>query len=72
MMVYHSGPQIFQKSRSHLQIISAKRVTGPGVAYWLRHCATSRTVSGSISGGVTGDFFRGYRQNHVPSGRLSL
>ena len=26
----------------------------PGVAYWLRHCATSRTVPGSIPGGVTG------------------
>ena len=32
---------------------------GPGVAYWLRHCATSRTVPGSIPSGVTGDFFRG-------------
>jgi hypothetical protein len=29
---------------------------GPGVAWWLRHCATSRTVPGSISGGVTGFF----------------
>ena len=38
---------------------------GPGVV-------TSRTVSGSIPGGVTGDFFRSYRQNHVPWGRLSL
>jgi hypothetical protein len=26
---------------------------------WLRHCAASREVPGSISGGVTGDFFRG-------------
>ena len=34
-------------------------VRGPGVAWWLRHCATSRTVLGSIPGGVTGDFFRG-------------
>ena len=35
---------------------------------------TSRTVPGSIPGGVTGDFFfRGsFRQNHVPWGRLSL
>jgi len=24
------------------------------------HCATSRTVPGSIPGGVTGDFFRGF------------
>ena len=33
----------------------------------------SRTVPGSIPGGVTGDFFRGsFRQNHVPWGRLSL
>ena len=36
-------------------------------------CATSRTVSGSIPGGFTGDFFRGsFRQNLVPWGRLSL
>ena len=26
---------------------------GPGVALWLRHCATSRAVSGSIPGYVT-------------------
>ena len=26
---------------------------------WSRRCATNRTVSGSIPGGVTGDFFRG-------------
>ena len=25
----------------------------------LGHCATSRTVPGSIPGGITGDFFRG-------------
>jgi hypothetical protein len=37
-----------------------------GVAYLLRHYATSRKVSGSIPGGVTGDFFRGIRQLHVP------
>ena len=28
----------------------------PGIAYWLRRCATSRTVPGSIPGGVTGFF----------------
>ena len=27
-----------------------------GVAQWLRRCATSRTVPGSIPGGVTGFF----------------
>jgi hypothetical protein len=27
----------------------------------LRYCATSRTISVSIPGGVTGDFFRSYR-----------
>jgi hypothetical protein len=31
----------------------------PGAAYWLRHCATSQKVPGSIPGRVTGDFFRG-------------
>ena len=35
------------------------RKRGPGVAWWLRHCATSRTVPGPIPGGVTRDFFRG-------------
>ena len=43
---------------------------GPGVAQWLRHCATSRKVPGSNLSGR--DFCRGYRQNHVPWGRLSL
>ena len=31
-----------------------------------------RRVSGSIPSGVAGDFFRSYRRNHVPWGRLSL
>ena len=44
-----------------------------GVAQWLRRCATSPTIQGSIPGGVTWDFFRGsFRQNHVPWGRLGL
>ena len=30
---------------------------GPGVAQWLRRCASSRTVPGSIPGGVTGFFY---------------
>jgi hypothetical protein len=29
---------------------------GPGVAEWLKRCATSRTVPGSIPGGDTGFF----------------
>ena len=46
---------------------------GPRVAQWLRHCATSRAVPGSNPGGVGHrDFSRGYRQNHVPWGQLSL
>ena len=31
-------------------------LAGPGVAQWLRRCATSQTVAGSIPGGVTGLF----------------
>jgi hypothetical protein len=39
----------------------------------ISRCATSRTVPGSIPGGVTWDFFHGsFRQNRVPWGRLSL
>jgi len=34
------------------------------------HFATSWTASGSIHSGVTGDFFRSYRWNHVPWGRF--
>ena len=46
---------------------------GPGVAQWLRHCATSRAVPGWNPGGAGHrDFSRGYRQNHVPWGQLSL
>ena len=37
-----------------------------GVAWWLRHCATSRRVSGSIPRCVAGDFFQSYRRNYVP------
>jgi hypothetical protein len=37
-MYYYSGPTV---------------KLGPGVAQWLRHCANSRTVSGSIPSGVT-------------------
>ena len=31
-------------------------ISRPGLAQWLRRCATSRTVPGSIPGGVTGFF----------------
>ena len=34
----------------------SKSVLGPGVAWWLRRRTTSRTVPGSIPGGVTGFF----------------
>ena len=47
-------------------------ILGPGVAQWLRYCATSRAVPGSNPGGVGHrDFSRGYRQNHVPRSQLS-
>jgi hypothetical protein len=41
-------------------------LVGRGVAQCLRRRATSRKVPGTISGRVTGDFFRGIRQIHVP------
>jgi hypothetical protein len=45
---------------------------GPGVAYWLRCCATSRTVPGSIPGGVTGFFsYIFFPTAPWPWGRLS-
>ena len=48
-------------------------ILGHGMAFWLRHCATSRTVPGSIPGVVTGNFFRdSHWRNHVPWGRFSL
>ena len=38
----------------------------PGVAQWLRRCATSRTIPGQIPVMSLGIFFRGsFRQNHV-------
>ena len=50
----------------NVQVTIQQQSSGPRVAQWLRHCATSRMVPGSISGGVTGDFFRdSFRRNHV-------
>jgi hypothetical protein len=40
---------------------------GPGVAWWLRRCATSRTASGSIPGGVTGFFSDIFPSDSAPS-----
>ena len=39
---------------SFLQYYSTS--VGRGVAQWLKRCANSRTVSGSLPGGVTGFF----------------
>jgi hypothetical protein len=38
-------------------ITTTTTTAGPGMVYWLRHCATSQKVPGSIPSGVTGDFF---------------
>jgi hypothetical protein len=38
---------------------------GPGVAWWLRHCTTSRMVPGSILGGVTGFFSDTFPSNRT-------
>jgi hypothetical protein len=68
IMIYHSlFPAvmtygiIFWGNSSH-----SIQLFGPGVALWLRHCATSQKVPGSIPGRVTGDFFQGIWQVHVP------
>ena len=59
------------QEKINLQLYSPSR--GPGVVQRLRHCATSRAVPGSNPCGVGyRDFSRGYRQNHVPWGQLSL
>ena len=61
------GPESIESSADIFFKIYFNDTMGPGVAYWLRRCATSRTVPGSIPGGVTWDFFRGsFRQNYVP------
>jgi hypothetical protein len=39
---------------------------GPGVAQWLRRCATSREVLGSIPGRVTGDFSEAFYKSMCP------
>ena len=49
--------------------LSITHQQGPGVAQWLRHCATSRSNPDGVG---HRDFSRGYRQNHVPWGQLSL
>ena len=38
---------------------------GPGVAWWFRCCATSRTVPGSVPGGVTGFFSDIFPSDHT-------
>jgi hypothetical protein len=45
---------------------------GNGVAYWLRRCATSRTVPGSIPGGVTGFFIFPSDRKHGPEVESAL
>ena len=71
---HHSNAQVWEvTSQLYGLLTSVLDIDGPGVAQWLRHCATSRAVPGSNPGGVGHrDFSRGYRQNHVPWGQLSL
>ena len=48
------GPSIYKREVFlHYIYIYIYIYMGPGVALWLRHCATSRKVPGSIPGGVT-------------------
>jgi hypothetical protein len=47
--------------RAGLDVVEDRKIS-----YTWRECATSRKVPGSIPGRVTGDFFRGIRQVHMP------
>ena len=57
---YHSKLCHFLQKQNRLNLTQyltlLKGSKGPGVAQWLRSCATSRTYPGLIPGGVTGFF----------------
>jgi hypothetical protein len=48
--------------------VSTCEVLGTWGSYWLGHYSASRRVSGSIPSGVSGNFFRNHRRNHVSWG----
>jgi hypothetical protein len=56
--IVHSG-------RSDGNIIRYVHIAGHAVMQWLRHCATSREIAGSIPYGVIAIFHL-----HIPSGRI--
>jgi hypothetical protein len=60
------GSNLHYCARVFLEVITKFLVTFIIRLAYTWHCATSRKVPGSIPGGVTGDFFRGIRQFHVP------
>jgi hypothetical protein len=47
--------RVYYKFRNKIDT-SNTGATGPGVAYWLRRCGTSREAPGSIPVRATGDF----------------
>ena len=60
MKLYHQW-RMKQPSIREVSVICGMSVVclTKDLGLWLRHCATSREVPGSIPGDVTGDFFRG-------------
>ena len=56
----------------HFRRVITERIIKNILRIFLLHVPSRQGPGLAIPGGVTGDFFRSYRQNHVPWGRLSL
>ena len=60
------------KKKKQNFVLLTTSIRGMGLAYWLKHCTTSRTVPGSIPGDVTGIFIDIFPSDRtIDLGRLS-